>query len=1353
MSELQQSTIAEFAPDSSLEPENGKPIQDICALIRAKYDEYCKRTGVNTLKEAGRRMQINAYSTLSLHMRRNRDFESRTLAAICNELDITQDELAQITNLQILGLQPEERRRILDALEPLVTGGPELFDEQILAELSFAHPEMLQHAPQVLVPIIAEVRKRHDIEDPRTPLLQEINGLDKRLRNIGKREAEERIRHFEIGNMFEQVALLDYQIGGQSFVPEYCLSATRDDNGRVTHTTDILDLVIQDPAHGSVMERAYMEHANADRENPISKIDDGKVVMDKVDESGKTFFYYEPDGAETERIEILQFDTPESVVELKGGLAARYDTGEGRQRIVYELEMDDEHLLPKFGFFMAESVEDDNRIRWQHNRPLTGIEIKKAGSKNGVNRIKKQLAGQRQAILRHQGDAPLSIPGMVNHINVVVLNPNRPLQQAVEALNEEGPAFFNYVEFSGIGSSFCLSHERLQNRTLPEVKVLKRFFQRVNDELSAKPTLRPLAEQSSKHSNPILDSFLEVDGEEKRLLERVRSILEESDRRKREEEEHKAKEERVQQAQGLMEEFEAFLGSTTRNKSAGEALETVLEQDLAVMFERHFSTPYTQPSSMRTAMTVHEEHNGTLLAYPRKFQARSHAVISGVDLLEQAQKIAAAHGIEIDLQDLESLQELLEYLAEEVERREAEQARRDALEKQFSIRTVDCQIGQYEAERDRRFGERFSSYTPLECGALSGIRREITGANFDTDRAASQEMLLACRVQMAAVLSDPPVEDRAVSSAARSAFNERRDAPCFFEQGIELNQALHAFFSSVFTELQQADSARIGTLLSEWRREIGRIGKQYEEALHQTTSVHVPIDLEHGHASRHSLDLHLGARLEKALSEGPMQSLAGNSEMDMPDIEHPSPDDIAVLQPHFWAQFYTPHTDPNNLQACKQEVNTNVQAMGIEDATRAIAPIMEMLSRVMASSRTNVDAAALTKLTLAEQRILYEFGLRMLEHAVTLHDASPQLARDYVSTSIHAFTTHPEVYSDLYIDKYVRINEALKQADTADIHQYLAFVAHREDTEDTAHIQGEFLRRLVTLSMQEHLPIAEYNPPLCTGVTTVLDHIRQGAAAADTQTRDTHFEQAYALYRQAENPTRGVTLRTLRQESEDPHLRWIRRWQERTNHRTEMAEETKTGAFADSFHESVDTVIRLTSERDMERWKKTKEANDPRLREELHTLLSTFTEVSRLKLRAQPESNITESMMFHASFFRGFRCYDQAQRAVRYVRDNAPELPVAYMNDTADVVAHALYLHPERTERMRDITQAHREQRANEKVARRQEKGEDSNGDTPAVSTPVSTGNGQRFALPPKITAAYHHAGRAKSKAGSHRRL
>jgi hypothetical protein len=275
------------APEGTIHVDASAPqeqaeavITDVRVLLRAKYEAFKKRTGITTLDAAGKHIGVHGYSTLSLHMRTERGFESRTWALIADQLEITQEEVDQLTNFELLGMEPQERKSIIAAVDAIVAEDPTVFDEQILNALSVSHPIILEHAASALFSIFSEVRASRGIEDPRRPLLQEINGLGRRISNLSRRESEERIRHFEIGNMFEQVALLDYQIGDRAFVPEYCLTATRDNKGRVRHTTNIIDLVIQDPGHDNIMEKAHYDlHAIDAPDSKTFKVDDGTIVI------------------------------------------------------------------------------------------------------------------------------------------------------------------------------------------------------------------------------------------------------------------------------------------------------------------------------------------------------------------------------------------------------------------------------------------------------------------------------------------------------------------------------------------------------------------------------------------------------------------------------------------------------------------------------------------------------------------------------------------------------------------------------------------------------------------------------------------------------------------------------------------------------------------------------------------------------------------------------------------------------------------------------------------------------------------------------------------------------------------
>ncbi|MBM3231024.1 hypothetical protein FJZ28_01725 [Candidatus Peregrinibacteria bacterium] len=1058
----------------------------------------------------------------------------------------------------------------------------------------------------------------------------------------------------------------------------------------MTHTTDIIDLVILDPVHACVMDKAYYDNAAARPGTGVRKLDEGRLAVE--DEGEGKRFRYRPADTAGEPHDLFNIPHSDASLFCSGGLAARYEV-RGNPKIVYQLELEEGYRIRRFASMLGEHVESDTPARWQALRPLTGIEIKKAGSARGVQRIKRQLARQRSAVLRHRDERPDSISGMIDHIDVVVLNPNRELHAAVRALNEEGPAFFNYVEFSSIGTEFRRAQERLQNRTLPEVQVLKRFFHRVNDEISASPTLLPLPEQDDQRRDPGSDlagAFRAAGEEGTVVVEEIRDYLRKEEDYRTRQQVAEARAARLQRARDLLREFEEYLGSTTCDKTAGERLEAVLERDLGAMFTRHFSTPYHAPASGRNRLTVHEERDGKLQAYPRRFQVLSHAMIGGVDLLERARSLAQEHGIAIDCTDLESLQEFIEYLTGEVERREAAQSGREALERTFRVRTIECQIGGYEEIRDERFGERFISYTPLETGPITGIRRDLAGQDVNMERVSAEELLLAFRVRQALANPEGSPANKSIAAAASIAFHERTECSPHFEQGEQLTRKLHALFMEMIGALETTEDGAVGGLLTQWRQTLGHIGHEHAGPLDQSwTACTLPI-VAREFEGRHCLELNLMPHIERALAaRGFTTETLEEAHRRLPQelrngtTFNGDPAEAQQIHSLVWHQLAIGNRRHTGVPGAQEDAPAAAMP-AIPGALTAMAEaIAEAMGKAVQSSQKNVNAAAMTKITLAEQRVLFEFGLRMLESAVALHNASPRLARDYALTSIQTFVRYPEIYSDLYLDKYLRINDALATADAAHVRRYLAFAAEREHTApETA--QGEFLRRLVVLSLQEHLPVPSLNPPLCPGVTRVFELIRLGGCADEDAARDAHFAEAHALCADASAPTQDLLLPIYRMERDDPHIRWIRR----SGRGLRRGNRESASAFDDlhetleKFHSQLDEAVDVLTASNYAAWEERKRRNDPEIRRQMGNILAAFTELAGRFRRACPELVLDASDMFRPEIYRGFRCHGRAVQALAHLRQHAPEWEIIYRRTPDEIAAHAYYLDPDRKEKL-----------------------------------------------------------------------
>ncbi|MDP6561619.1 MAG: hypothetical protein QF793_01710 [Candidatus Peribacteraceae bacterium] len=1273
------------APEGTIHVDASAPqeqaegvITDVRELLRTKYEAFKERTGITTYDEAGKHIGVDGDKTLSRHMRVEFGFASRTWTRIADELQITQEEIDQLTNFDFEGIKSDERKRIIEVVNVIIAEDPNVFDEQILSSLSLTNPEMLGHTPSELFSVFSEVRKSNGIEDPRRPLLQEIDGLGKRISSLSRRESEERIRNFEIGNMFEQVALLDYQMGDRKFVPEYCLTATRDEMGKVRHTTDIIDLVIQDPAQDNVTEKAYYDlHAAKTPGSETYKVDDGTITV--VTDGDITYHRYCPNGDESQAVPLGKIrDGGLHEATDNGGVAARYSI-HGKSRILYDLSSRALKLGALTSLLGSQDLEEGTEC-WDNNQPYIGVEIKKAGSAN-VERIVKQLRRQRDGILRHREEHPESIPGMVHHINVVVLNPNKALKEAIAKLNEEHP-FFNYVEFKGIGDTFTRAHERLQHRTLAETQVLKRFFKRINEELAKQPTLRPLAEQNYESTSDMMNyRFLHSDDhDETRMF--IDDLLERQDDRAREREAENAQSEKVQQAKDLLLEFEQHLGSTTRNKDDDANLSSVLEGELATLFEKHFEVPFKHPKDEGTRMIVHEERDGELLAYPRKFQLRGTSSIGGVDLLERAKTIAKKNGYDVDFEDLEAVQDFIDHLTQELEGRKERQQMIEALESAFSVRSIECHVAQYDAERDERFGERLRLYTPLESGVITAIRKNLANEQIDQGKADTQEILIASRLQQARADRKGSEINQSIVSTAELAFKQRQEeSPCLYTSGTEMEQALMPFFQGLHQQLATCSADEIGPLLSGGKRAISTIGTDYKEVLEASWSTATLQSAFARFATRPSLEINITSRLETALKNVPMteedKQLAFDQSQDLVsslgteiDANNPSLEILSKLIPN----LHKPSSTDVSEKANSKQMLELMNALGVE------------IANVIRSNQMNVDAATLTKLSMAEQRIMYEFGLRTLEQAVSLHEASPHLASDYVLSNIRGFVQHADVFSDLYLDKYLRINEALKGTNPKEITEYLAFVAQKEGETDPHALQGEFLRRLVVLSLQEHQPIPQNNPPLAHGVERTFALIANGEES---------FDDAYALYCQSNTATDAVLGSIYSRETSDPHLRSMRRRQLHQHKEEELESEDNSRTTAgEIFNKGLQAkaLVDIRAEDSIKLWSETKERDEPETRAHMLTLLRNFAHVSKKMAQSHPEIALDEHSMRKIETYRGFRCYDQAARAIDYILDRAPEFWNMYYYDPGDVLAYARYLDPNSDACMRDDRQRRRKQ-------------------------------------------------------------
>jgi len=1239
-------------------------VTDIRTLMRRKIDALKTSRGEKNIRGIADAMGLHP-STLGRHMKSEFPFSSRTFASIVRELNITAAELKDVTNVQILGMEPEEREKILKAVEPIIVANPGQFDTEIFNELEGVCPQVAEHTPYALIPIFNEVRVRHGFEHPHSDLLKNIDTLGKRLGKMRALESQEMIRQFELGNMFEQMALLDYQVSENMFVPEYCLTAIRDKNGKVMHTKNIIDVLVQENEHEKAMQKTFLASKARIPGSDITLHEEGTLRL--VSTGDKDEVWYWPTDDAKDSFKYLSFKRGSRLPDTE--MAARFSIRGKDQYILSGIDPNqtEDHFLRSYDFLK------EQKERWSQLLPLTGIEIKKAGTKRGIGRIVNQLIKQRDAILRHRERDPFSIPGMVHHINVVALNENDELREALDEVNKRDGEFFRYTIFTGIGGAMRKSADRIQKRTLPEVHVLKNFFRRVNDALSAEPTLVPLAQQKE---DAMLSDLPDSNSKED-LLEYLRK----SDERERVRNERQAaldqKHALTEQARSLMREFEFYLGSTVTRREEGESLEAALERDLAALFEKHFGTPYKGIAGGRTRLTVYEERDGSLVSFQRRFVMHNTGNVQGEDIIAKAKEIAARYSIELDVDNAEQLRELIEFLEEELDKKERKAAEKGDMERLFGVEAIDCHGDIYDELRDSRFCDRFRTYTPLEEGPIAIIKRKRSGAELDFAKALCEQMLITSR--LADVRRFPDAErnkqlatwvNLPMGTLGRP--ESREGSTPLLHQAARLTPVLADMFSDMIAAIQGAREEDIGNILSTFEQRTRAIGFEHSNVLEQTYGE--PAQDEMAYSSRPSIGIHVPKsmidRIEENLSQKEfdpelIEQLSGIMHDEVGD----NPTQLQAI-----AALFKMADSPEEEEAKKFQAL--LDSIGLHDGA-----LTGELQKIVDRNAMSIEAACHTAVKGIEQRILYEFNLRMLERAVMLHHADPRLAADYAISSFESFIEYPDVYFDCYFDCYRAINDCIALERLQDIREFLAFSANGRDA---TQAKTEFLRGLTLCSLKE-MPVAALGwEGLGKNTTAVFDAIREGGSCGDEDQKHAHWQRAKDILDGQEGTTEGVMKKLFSRERGDPHLRSFRRfsWIRRNElEQRSFGNMYNVGKEFRKFMGVAHDAIKLIDQDAVLRWEETKKNNDPVLRDKVHTLLVSFRSVAKARNSIQPGSEIGVSRMYNPEIYRGFPCHGQALDALRYIAEHASEIPLMYFVNTAEILQFAGYMDPDREEK------------------------------------------------------------------------
>ncbi len=976
------------------------------------------------------------------------------------KIGITEDEITGCGYI-VMGMPSDEREPIFDnaraCLEHLVEGNGEhpVTSEDIFYMMA---PDIVEsYDVPTLLPIIRDAMSTRGFKDPVESDFREILTLDARLKAIRDPEYEETMRHQQIGNLFEEIALLNFQISEDYHVPQYCLTPIRDqESGEVTVTTDIIDFIIMRHGADNFLQKAFAEFA--ENKGDYLKVDGGKIVItqpgnkrraarkagvrsiirdidpearrlrkaiehefsgdskddlevrdafaqaaDDMDEaiasseiSERTVYalHFIPDGEEKPfHTQYVTFGVAGIPRSTECGQWVRYLNDDGKYIMIHNLDVAGKlasHWQKAMDGIIKEDPDNDSR-QWEMSVPYRAVEVKKAGSSD-VRGIVKQLKKQKAAILRHREKAPLSIPGMVSGIDVVVLKSNPNLEEALK----DDP-FFNYVELrqQHYDESFMPFLSQLEHRTLKEVLLLKRFFSRVNYELSQTPTLRTLEEMYSRlleehrHSLGYMASRENEHLRGDELIEAVSNMLAASHLKDEQRE-------KAQAAKQLLDDFARY----------ATPAEVVTEEGLKEVFGKHFDSDYRAKGALNSSMIVHEERDGKLASYSRKFGGKKRKFTS---MDERALKLIGKFVDDPEeFYDEDTRSEVKRELGKKLAKRKKARDLADRQEKSFGLKFLECRFSDYTSDMEEMVGDSHGAYTRLESGVISMLRARMNGKLPESEIAASEYMLVNGAIQgwrqNYDQLPEHGIERRivdAINTASKVCDARGGRESSLFEKGRLLGEELYTLMSSVIDKRESFTAKDI----SEWCSAITEIGIEYSDVLRDHVVGRIDEGSQLALAGRKSIGLDVTACMDIGISD----ENAGKMFEAMLAKAGIGPEQAAEegVSANILRAF-----SPFSREGQQRTVEIrDMFSESVPDAETARESVEKKLGPIIKSQYSEIVSAAITRISMIDEKMLYDRARQMLENTATLAaKTSEHLARDYLSTTAAAVLEFPEVF-------------------------------------------------------------------------------------------------------------------------------------------------------------------------------------------------------------------------------------------------------------------------------------------------------------------------------------------------------
>jgi hypothetical protein len=1274
-----------------------KLMWDKQSLLRYKIDNLSRLEPALTREELFEKVGVPA-STMYAHLRHDREMflTDRTWAHLCHGLGISENERQKISNLDVRGFSPEEHTKLEKEIEEIITklsgkshnGSEEpaalLYLSDVHECLLSAHPELAASDQTHLETVIRNTMLRSGVEDARVPLWREIQELAKEIKSIPDADIERGLRHRMIGNMFEEVALLKIQTDSSDFVPQYALTVRRDASGQVIHTTDIIDLVYLPRRNAELFRQAYYDaHIRNDTgkfklsgkgrievgelivEDPVSEksiledifpiIDAGPMIkLHLVNGKGEHFGELIRTVSETK--DPSGFD--------KGHWRAYQRAGLDGHDVILAIDKDTvaKNLLSKSndsaaddaleGRALYEAIKESMR-HLHPEYPLVAVELKKAGSQN-IKEIVQQLRRQRDAILKLRKTDPLNIASQIGRIDVVVLNENFKLKDAIHDLNNEPEGyFFDYVSFDSIDGlkqkgPFALN-DALEHRTLEEAVLLKRFFGRINAELSANPTLTTL--RAEYESQDVEELFLMRDGKE------VTSLSPEV----------------------FLPQVDKFLGELAENaqrdalvKAASEALREfservhgvpkVTEEWLKSIFEKRFpGASYDQNPRGINALTIYQDHGSVrnpddrdLLQFSRRFQ-RQFRALQGAELPEEiyaaVTRIAGRYANDVIYQ-LERVEGITSFMQTLRDNHAAKLQRYQAWREHEAAFSTNLIAARFSNGAPHRLGN--SPYTfdwlrDTPGGLSSCMRAKVRGYEIPTQQNGYTRLSVVAVKDLITYAVKPPEAEKEDNLKRLKAWileqcpSVEELSPTLM-RGMSFREGIKSLAFKMVDELSDSKK-KIGESIAIWNEAAIHLRDKHNKLLDRDES---KFPSEFNKMFRHprgSADRDF-SRMSEALSSTEwvekektfygrvLEALGGEVPNDISN-----PDDIAEVFRKL---------DFNSFR--------DIVAVPTEGELKA----NKILNSMSLSNSGAYVGLGINMLGAIEDKLVFKYLESFIRNSAILATISDDLARDYLNCSLNAVADYPAIFTDLYLERFLAISEIMKDSEFGS--SVLNYIQSCRLSDDPSSVKepGELIRRMVNMSLRNSDNVSISN----TSKNPVISEYMKALAAQD-------FETA----RKIDCEYMGSTYKSLRKlyaiEAGDCHIAHLRRMQAMEEQRKESeVRSSPEGWKGESdlhqrYHQTVSRLNEIVADEYKENWAKVTPYLDENREVTGNSIRRVYIEAVKTESKKLLQASASAALKIPGRFnnngswldpdkYRGMREHDTVLRALRFLGREAP---------------------------------------------------------------------------------------------------